>query len=44
MNISYPQYNVLAEVSEFRPEGKTAEIYALFHIEAAEGELFESQV
>lgn len=44
MNISYPQYNVYAEISEFRPEGKTAEIYALFHVEAAEGELFESQV
>ena len=44
MNISYPQYNVYAEISEFRPKGKTAEIYALFHVEAAEGELFESQI
>lgn len=43
MNITYPQYNVAVEVSEFRPEGKTAEIYALFHIKASEGELFESQ-
>ena len=44
MNISYPQYNVNAEISEFRPDSKIAEIYALFHVEAAEGELFESQV
>lgn len=43
MNILFPQYNVTAEISEFQPEGKTAEIYALLHIEAAEGELFESQ-
>lgn len=43
MEISYPQYNVLAEISEFRPEGKTAEIYAIFHVEAAQGESFESQ-
>ena len=43
-NISFPQYDVTAEISKFQSENKTAEIYVLLHVESAVGELFESQL
>ena len=43
-NITYPEHNVVAEISKFEPENGTAEIYALLHIEASKGELFAEQI
>lgn len=42
--IPFPEYNVSAELTAFKPENGTAEYYVLLHVNAASGELFQQQI